>query len=306
MADFTSSGWSFFIAIVTLGGIVFCVWLALSMARTRTTQGPVKTTGHRWDGDLEEFNNPLPRWWLGLFLLTCVFATGYLILYPGLGAFKGVLGWSQTGEYEREVARVDAVVEPLFARYTSQSIEAVAADPQAREMGERLYLTYCVQCHGSNARGSRGFPNLTDRDWLWGGDPETIKTTILHGRTGMMPALGAVVGSSDEVQNLAHYVLSLSGSGHDAARAALGKDKFGVCAACHGADGKGNPALGTPNLTDKVWLYGGGIASIIDAINNGRNNQMPAFGELLGDSKAHLLAAYIWGFSNRPSVATAQ
>lgn len=307
MADFTSSGWSLYIAIVTLVSIAFCIWLAAVLARGRAPGAQVGTTGHSWDETLEEYNNPLPRWWLWLFMITCAFALVYLVLYPGLGAWQGVLGWSQKGQYEREVARVDEVVEPLFARYLAQDVPTVAADPQAREIGERMYLTYCVQCHGSNARGSRGFPNLTDRDWLWGGDPETIVATITGGRQGVMPALGAAVGSADDVQNLANYVLSLSGSGHDAARAALGKPKFTAagCIACHGADGKGNPALGAPNLTDKTWLYGGGIATITETIVNGRSNQMPAFGEMLGKGKVHLLAAYVWGLSNRPGAAGA-
>ena len=301
MADFTSSGWSLFIAIVTIVSILFCLWLALSMGKASHTAGKAgTTTGHTWDG-LQEYNNPLPRWWLGLFVITCVFAFAYLILYPGLGSFQGVLNWSQKGQYEREVARVNEVVEPLFAKYRAQDIPTVAADAQARDMGERLYLTYCVQCHGSDARGSRGFPNLTDRDWLWGGEPEQIQATIQNGRTGAMPPMAAAVGSSDDVQNLANYVLSLSGSGHDAARAAVGKDKFAVCAACHGPDGKGNPALGAPNLTDRIWLHGGGLNAVVEAINKGRGNQMPAFGELLGESKLHLLTAYVWGLSNRPA-----
>ena len=307
MADFTSSGWSLYISIVTLVSIAFCIWLALVLARGRAPGAQVDTTGHSWDETLEEYNNPLPRWWLWLFMITCAFALVYLVLYPGLGTWQGVLGWSQKGQYEREVARVDEVVEPLFAKYLAQDIPTVAADPQAREIGERMYLTYCVQCHGSNARGSRGFPNLTDRDWLWGGDPETIVATITGGRQGVMPALGAAVGSADDVQNLANYVLSLSDSGHDAARAALGKPKFTAagCIACHGADGKGNPALGAPNLTDKTWLYGGGIATIMETIDKGRSNQMPAFGEMLGKGKVHLLAAYVWGLSNRPGAAGA-
>ncbi len=302
MADFTSTGWSLYISIVTLLSIAFCVWLTLVLARGKAPGQTVDTTGHQWDETLEEYNNPLPRWWLWLFMITCVFALVYLALYPGLGAWQGMLGWSQKDQYEREVARVDEVVEPLFAKYLAQDIPTVAADPQAREIGERMYLTYCVQCHGSNARGSRGFPNLADRDWQWGGEPDTIKATITAGRVGVMPPMGAAVGSSDDVQNLAHYVLSLSDSGHDAARAALGKPKFaaGGCTACHGADGKGNPALGAPNLTDKTWLYGGGIATIVEGINKGRNNQMPAFGEMLGKGKVHLLAAYVWGLSNGP------
>lgn len=302
MADFTSSGWSLYISIVTLVSIAFCIWLALVLAKGRTPGSQVDTTGHSWDETLQEYNNPLPRWWLWLFMITCVFALVYLALYPGLGTWQGVLGWSQKDQYDREVARVDQVVEPLFAKYLAQDIPTVAADAQAREIGERMYLTYCVQCHGSNARGSRGFPNLSDRDWLWGGDPETIVATITGGRHGVMPPMGAAVGSADDVQNLANYVLSLSDSGHDAARAALGKPKFSAagCTGCHGADGKGNPALGAPNLTDKTWLYGGGIATIVETINKGRSNQMPAFGEMLGKGKVHLLAAYVWGLSSRP------
>ena len=304
MADFISPGWSYYIAIVTIVSILFCVWLALSMAKSRHTAGSAgTTTGHVWDGDLQEYNNPLPRWWLGLFLITCAFAFVYLLLYPGLGAFQGLLNWSQIGQYERERARVDEVIEPLFAKYLAQDVPAVAADPQARAMGERLYLTYCVQCHGSDARGSRGFPNLTDNDWLWGGEPEQIKTTIREGRTGLMPPMAAAVGSSDDVQNLANYVLSLSGGGADAARAALGRDKFAVCATCHGPEGKGNHALGAPDLTDRLWLHGGGLNAIVDAINNGRTNQMPAFGEMLGEGKLHVLTAYIWSLSNRPAEA---
>lgn len=302
MADFTSTGWSLYISIVTLVSIAFCIWLTLVLARGKAPGQKVDTTGHQWDETLEEYNNPLPRWWLWLFLITCVFALVYLALYPGLGAYQGMLGWSQKDQYEREVARVDKVVEPLFAKFLAQDIPTVAADPQAREIGERMYLTYCVQCHGSNARGSRGFPNLTDRDWQWGGDPEAIKATITGGRQGVMPPMGAAVGTAEDVENLAHYVLSLSDSGHDAARAALGKPKFTAagCNACHGNDGKGNPALGAPNLTDKTWLYGGGIATIIEGINKGRANQMPAFGEMLGEGKVHLLSAYVWGLSNAP------
>lgn len=304
MADFTSSGWSFYISFVTIVSIAFCFWLAIVLSKGRVKGQEVGTTGHRWDETLEELNNPLPRWWLGLYILTCVFSVAYLILYPGLGSFAGVLGWSQKDQYEREVARVNQAVEPLFAKYMAQDVKAVAADLQAREMGERLYLTYCVQCHGSTAQGSRGFPNLSDNDWLWGGEPEAIKTTITQGRTGAMPPMAEQVGSSDDVANLANYVLSLSNSGHDPAKAALGKDKFGVCAACHGPDGKGNQALGAPNLTDRIWLYGGGLATITETINKGRTNQMPAFGELLGEGKIHLLTAYVWGLSNRTEAAS--
>lgn len=298
MADFTSSGWSLFIAIVTLLSIAFCVWLALALARSKAPGKASDTTGHRWDETLEEYNNPLPRWWLGLFLITCVFALVYLVLYPGLGAFPGVLGWTQKGQYEREVARVDEVAAPLFARYLAQEIPVVARDPEARAIGERMYLTYCVQCHGSDAKGSRGFPDLSDRDWLYGGDPETIKATITAGRNGIMTPMGEALGGEKEVHDVAHYVLSLSGSTHEAARATAGKEKFALCAACHGEDGKGNPALGAPNLTDQTWLYGGSFATIVETIEKGRTNQMPAFGEMLNEGKLHVLAAYVWGLSN--------
>ncbi len=298
MADFVAPGWSLYITIVTLVSVAFCIWLTLVLARGRAPGQPVDTTGHRWDGDLEEFNNPLPRWWLWLFLITCFFALAYLALYPGLGSFQGLLGWSQKGQYEREVARVDEAAAPLFAKYLQQDLPTVAADPQARAMGERMYLTYCVQCHGSDARGSRGFPNLADADWLYGGDAETIKATIGGGRNGVMPPMGAALGTADDVKNVANYVLSLSGSRHDEAAAAAGREKFAVCAACHGEAGTGNPALGAPNLTDKTWLHGGSLARIVETIDQGRTNRMPAFGEMLSEGKIHLLAAYVWGLSN--------
>jgi len=297
MADFVAPGWSLYITIVTLVSVAFCVWLTLVLARGRTP-GKVDTTGHRWDGDLEEYNNPLPRWWLWLFLITCIFAFAYLALYPGLGSFQGLLGWSQKNQYEREVARVDESAAPLFAKYLQQDVPTVAADPQARAMGERMYLTYCVQCHGSDARGSRGFPNLSDADWLYGGDPDTIKTTITQGRNGVMPPMATALGTADDVKNVANHVLSLSGSRHDEAAAAAGREKFAVCAACHGETGTGNPALGAPNLSDKTWLYGGSLATIVETIERGRSNQMPAFGEMLSPGKIHLLTAYVWSLSN--------
>lgn len=303
IADFTSSGWSIYIMVVTALGLVACLWL--TMALSKKPDGKVETTGHRWDETLEEYNNPLPRWWIWLFYLTIAFSVVYLVLYPGFGASKGVFGWSSTGQYDREVAKAREAYEPLFAKYLQQDIKQVAADPEARAMGERLYLTYCVQCHGSDARGSKGFPNLADNDWQWGGDPATIEQTIQGGRTGVMTPMGAALGTAADVEDVANYVLSLSGSGHDSLKAARGQAKFAVCAACHGPDGKGNPALGAPNLTDKTWLYGGSLASITETINKGRTNQMPAFKELLGDGKVRVLAAYVWGLSNTPGNATA-
>lgn len=311
MADFFHNGWSLFIAIVTMLGIFACALLLWSQSKVKVkldTEGkplPVQTTGHVWDGDLVENNNPLPRWWMIMFYLTIVFGIAYLILFPGLGSMQGVLGWSQVGKYEKEMQAGEEKYGPIFARYQSMPIEAVAQDPQARAIGERLFLNSCAQCHGSDAQGSKGFPNLADHDWLYGGDPETVKASIRDGRQGVMPPMGAALGGDEDVRNVANYVLSLSGSAHDPIKAVMGKAKFAACAACHGADGKGNTALGAPNLTDKVWLYGGGINNVMDAINKGRGNMMPAHKDILSESKVHLLAAYVWGLSNRQSTTAA-
>lgn len=302
MADFVSGGWALFVALSTIISIILCYWLAWKVSQAKTgnvVDGQVETTGHVWDDDLEELNNPMPRWWLYLFFITCIYGMAYIIMYPGLGDFQGSLKWSSAGQYDEEVARVDAVAEPLFAGYLAQEIPAVAANADAHEMGERLYLNYCSQCHGSDARGGRSFPNLTDNDWLGAGDPAYIKHTILNGRNAIMPAMAAAVGNTEaDVEAVAHYVLSLSDSNHDAALAAKGQAKYAICAACHGADGKGMAAVGAPNLADDIWLYGGSLNSVKYAINNGFNNKMPAFGELLGEGKAHVLAAYIWSMSN--------
>lgn len=307
MADFISSGWSAFVAIGTMLSVIACwtvAWLVSRAKTPPTANGQVESTGHVWDGDLQELNNPLPRWWLYLFYITCAFAIMYLLLYPGLGAYSGLLKWSSTGQYENEVAAVNEVAEPLFAGYLAQDIEEVASIPEAHEMGERLYLTYCSQCHGSDARGARSFPNLADDDWLGAGDAEYIKATIINGRNAVMPAMAAAVGNTDEdVEAVAHYVLSLSDSSHDAEKADVGKSKYAVCAACHGVNGNGMAAVGAPTLTDDIWLYGGSLNSVKYAITNGFNNKMPAFGELLGDGKSHVLAAYIWSLSNSPDKA---
>ncbi len=302
MADFVHSGWSLAIIVVTLLSILACVWLAWAVASKRSPVAPdgsVGTTGHVWDDDLEELNNPLPRWWLYLFYGTCAFALLYLAMYPGLGTMKGLFGWTSAGQYDGEVEVARAVYEPLFATYLDEDIEVLAQDATVVAMGERLYLTYCTQCHGSDARGARSFPNLADDDWLGPAEAEHVKNTVINGRQAVMPAMAAAVGNTDEaVDAVAHYVLSLSGSDHDAALAEAGQAKFAVCAGCHGADGAGNPAVGAPNLTDDTWLYGGSLASVQGAIRNGFSNQMPAFGDLLGEGKAHVVAAYVWSLSN--------
>jgi cytochrome c oxidase cbb3-type subunit 3 len=259
---------------------------------------PEKTTGHVWDEDLTELNTPMPRWWMGLFYLTIVFGIGYLVLYPGLGSYAGRLGWKSSGAYQAEVRKANLDYSPLFDKYLSQDIKAVARDPQAHEIGQRLFLNYCAQCHGSDARGNKGYPNLTDGDWLYGGEPSVIKETIMKGRHGQMPPMGAALGSDKDIENVAHYVRSLSGLTADPVKVAFGKPKFGACAACHGFDAHGNPALGAPNLTDKVWLYGGSAETVMETIRKGRDNTMPAWGEFLGEGKAHVLAAYVWSLSN--------
>jgi cytochrome c oxidase cbb3-type subunit 3 len=301
MADFMSGFWSIYITVLTVLGIAGCALLLWSQSKIKTklsASGEAESTGHVWDEGLSELNNPMPRWWMWLFYITIVFGVVYLTLYPGLGSFVGKLGWTSAGEYKDELKVADAEYGPLFEKFQKTDLKLLAADPQARAIGERLFLTYCAQCHGSDARGNKGYPNLTDTDWLYGGDPEVIKATLIKGRNGVMPPMGAAIGSEKEIENVAHYVLSLSGSTADPIKAAFGKEKFGVCAACHGADGKGNQALGAPNLTDKTWLYGGSASTIMETIRGGRNNVMPAFHEFLGDGKIHLLTAYIWGKSN--------
>ena len=307
MADFINDFWGIYVAVLTVVSIAGCALLLWSQSKVKIVipkDGKVvETTGHSWDEGLEELNNPMPRWWMWMFYLTIVFGIAYLALYPGLGTFAGKLGWTSSGEYQNELEVADAEVGPMFEKYKATDLKAVAADPKAQAMGERLFLTYCAQCHGSDARGNKGYPNLTDSDWLYGGEPDVIKTTLLKGRHGQMPPMGAALGGEKDIENVAHYVLSLSNSTHDPIKAAFGKEKFGACAACHGADGKGNQALGAPNLTDKIWLYGGSASTIMETIRNGRNNQMPAFEEFLGEGKVHLLAAYVWGLSNKPVIA---
>ena len=306
MADFTSGFWSIYITVLTVLGIVGCALLLWSQSTVKIdipkAGEEAKTTGHAWDEGLSELNNPMPRWWMWLFYITIVFGVIYLALYPGLGSFAGKLGWTSKGEYLAELKVADAEYGPLFEKFQQTDLKVLAKDPQARAIGERLFLTYCAQCHGSDARGNKGYPNLTDSDWLHGGDPAVIKATILKGRNGVMPPMGAVVGTDKDIENVAHYVQSLSGSNSDPIKTAFGKEKFAACAACHGVDGKGNQAIGAPNLSDKTWLYGGSVATIMETIRGGRNNVMPAFEDFLGDAKVHLLAAYVWGMSNASTV----
>ncbi len=296
MSDFIHAGWSVYVALMTLGGIVACL-LLLWVAARRKVMASDTTTGHVWDEDLRELNNPLPRWWMGLFVLTVVFSLGYLALYPGLGSFTGTLGWTQDRQYDAEVQRLQQQVAPLYARFAGMNAPQLAADAQAMRIGERLFINHCAQCHGSDARGSKGFPDLTDTDWLYGGSHDRIVETIAQGRRGVMPPMAAALGGAQDVRNVAQYVLSLSGSPHDKFGAEAGRAKFAACAACHGVNGKGNPALGAPNLTDRVWLHGWGEPAIVDAIQRGRDNQMPAHADKLSAEQIRVLGAYVWNLS---------
>ena len=308
MSDFTSDFWAYYVALLTLASIGACALLLFLMGRMRVQKAPgadskVGTTGHVWDEDLAEYNNPLPRWWMWLFYITIAFAAVYLVLYPGLGRLPGTLGWTSAGAYANEVNAVDASVAPLYKKYLAMDVKAVAADPQARAMGERLFLTYCAQCHGSDAGGAKGYPNLRDDDWLYGGDPATIKDSITNGRNGIMPAFAATLGE-DGVRSVAAYVRTLSGLPADQLRAQLGKPVFAQnCAACHGPEGRGNQAVGAPNLTDKIWLYGSSEATIVETISKGRGTpsaitRMPAHKDTLDEGKIQLLTAYVWGLSH--------
>ncbi|MCB1724805.1 MAG: cytochrome-c oxidase, cbb3-type subunit III [Gammaproteobacteria bacterium] len=303
--------WSVWIIVLTVANILGCLWLIRWTMRKRadeSAQGDV--TGHTWDGDLQEYNNPLPRWWLWLFYITLVFAAVYLALYPGLGSFKGFFGWSSGNtlsadsgsQYSGEMAKAAEKYDPIYKQFAAVAVADLAAKPEyqeARAMGKRLFLTYCMQCHGSDAGGSRGFPNLTDADWLWGGTPEQIQASITNGRMGVMPAHAHL--GDEKIDQVATYVMSLSGRNVDAAKATAGKETFmsAGCIGCHGLDAHGNQALGAPNLTDNTWLYGGSEGAIKQTIANGRNGVMPPHKDLLGDEKVHLLTAYVYSLSQK-------
>ena len=301
MSDFLSSGWSTYIALVALLGIFWCIWLLFSQRKVKvvhTPDGEVADTGHVWDGDLRELNNPLPRWWMWMFLFSCIFGLVYLVLFPGLGSFPGIMGYSTRGSLMQSMETSNEELKPVMSKYVNMDIVDVAADPKALEMGQRLFLNSCAQCHGSDAGGAKGFPNLADGDWLYGGSPENIKTTITYGRGGAMPAFGAVL-TSVQIKDVANYIRSLSGLPVDDLKAARGAEVFKTyCVACHGSDAKGNIAIGAPNLTDKTWLYGSSENTITETLLKGRNGVMPAQDKVLSPEKIQLLTAYVWSLSN--------
>lgn len=287
-----------FVIIISIGSFLGCVWLIWWTSKPRQGESASgEKTGHTWDGDLAELNNPLPRWWLWLFYITIIFGLAYMVYYPALGNFSGSGQWSQQLQYDEEMQQADNRYAPLFKRYAQMPIPQLAENKEAMKTGQRLFINYCSTCHGSDAGGATGFPSLKDRDWLYGSNPDAIKTSILDGRKGNMPAMAAALGSDRAVDEVAHYVLSLSGSPHDAKKALAGKSAYTVCSGCHGIEGKGNQAIGAPNLSDDIWLYRGSIGAIKKAITAGRSGNMPAHREFLGEQKIHLLAAYIYSLS---------
>ncbi|WMC12144.1 cytochrome-c oxidase, cbb3-type subunit III [Oceanimonas pelagia] len=317
---------SIFVTVISLGTIFGCLFLLIWCTKDKMGMEEGAPTGHTFDG-ISELNNPLPKWWSYMFVFMIIFSLIYLVLYPGLGNFKGVLGWESSNQdvrsleesraasaaareegrlvqYEREMVKADEVFGAKFRELayeadgqTYRAIADIAQDEEATKVGQRLFLQNCAQCHGSDARGARGFPNLADADWLYGGSPDAIKATIMHGRKGAMPAWGDSLGE-EGVQEVASYVLSLSGRKVDPVEAQKGQARFAMCAACHGMDGKGNTAMGAPNLTDGIWLYGGSRAAVEDSIRHGRAGVMPAWKDILGEDKVHLLASYIYSLNS--------
>lgn len=293
-----SGFWHGFIIVFTLANIAACLWLLLWTARKRRGEKEEKTTGHVWDENLTELNNPLPRWWLWLFVGTVVFSLAYLALYPGLGNFKGTLAWSQTEQYRQEKQKIDALATQAYARFAGMTPAQLAADKDALQYGQRLFINNCSVCHGSDAGGARGFPSLRDQDWLWGDTAEQVRLSIAEGRNGVMPAWGSVLGEQG-VDEVTSYVVTLSGRQYRVALENQGKQKFAMfCAACHGAEGKGNMLLGAPDLSDDIWLHGFDTQTIRSVIRDGRINIMPAHKELLSAMQIDMLTAYIGSLSN--------
>lgn len=304
MSDFFNGFWGYYIAIIAVSGIVWCLWLLFSQRKWLINKKPgvVEDTGHVWDGDLRELNNPVPRWWTFMYIIMCVVGLGYLVLYPGLGAYQGVLGYTTAVEVKDDQSKLNEEVKPVYARFAAMDIPTIAADPDARVIGQRLFLNNCAQCHGSDARGAASFPNLAQGDSMYGRTPEALHTSIAKGRNGVMPPMRANINPKSAGE-IAQYVRSMSGLAHDQIRVIPGKREYlNNCAACHGVDGKGNKALGAPNLTDEVWLYGSSEATIMDTILNGRNNRMPAQEHVLTPEQIRLLSAWVWGLSGGKDV----
>ncbi len=290
--------WHWFIAGGTILFVIWCIWLVSWSSK----QGPAnvaddEVVGHKWDGDLEEWNNPAPKWWLYLYFITIAWAIGYLVAFPGLGNYKGMLGWSQQGQYEAEMQAAAETYDPIYEKFAAMDFEALSQNEQAQALGKSLFASYCTTCHGSDARGAPGYPNLTDNDWLWGNSEAELITTLDKGRNGVMPVLAPALGGDEGVANMAKYVKSLSTGEADAGAMSAQPMFVALCSACHGVDGTGNKIFGAPNLTDDIWLYGGSLETIQETILKGRGGIMPAHGDLLGENRTKILAAYIYSLS---------
>jgi cytochrome c oxidase cbb3-type subunit 3 len=293
-----STGWSLFVIALIVLNVAGCIWLLLGNRNVQIDpRQKGKGTGHDFDG-IEELNNPLPAWWTWLFVATIAFGVVYFLLYPGFGNFSGLLGWTSANQYGAEVERADERYGPIFASFFARPIPELLDDERALEIGSRIFANNCTTCHGSDARGGKGFPNLTDASWIHGGTPEVITQTITSGRRGLMVPFGAVVGGEEGIADVTEYVLSLSGREHDATRAARGAGQFAtICSACHQASGKGLQAMGAPDLTDDIWLHGGKREDIQSAVRDGLDSQMPAHARFLKPEQIHLVALYVYSLS---------
>lgn len=314
MSDWTSSlgsGWSIWIIALVVINVVGCIWLLLSNSKRRPGDPAPEETSHVWDGDLTEYNKPMPKWWINLFWLTIIFSVGYLVYYPGFGAFAGTSRWTSVGEMEKEQAAENKKLEATFAPFAGKPIDQLAADPKAVAIGRGIFNNTCATCHGSGGKGAIGYPNLTDTIWHWGGTPDDVLTSIQQGRQGVMAPWGEVLrgtGGDQAVEYVIAYVRTLSQKNANLQNdfmASQGKKLYdGVCVSCHGADGKGNPQLGAPDLTDGYWLYGDSTESLRQTINDGRDGVMPAHKELLGDTGTRLVGAYVWSLAHDKGATT--
>jgi cytochrome c oxidase cbb3-type subunit 3 len=293
-----TSFWSGWVIVLTTVSIVLVTWILFANRKTQVRDENDRTTGHVYDG-IEEYDNPLPAWWFKMFVITIIFGIGYLIAFPGMGNFKGLLNWTSVGQWQNEMDYAAERLQPILDGYAATDMDELASNPAAMKMGARIFANNCAQCHGSDARGAYGFPNLTDSDWLYGSDSQALMTTILHGRQAAMPAWQTILGD-EGIKNVAAYVISLSGRPADAERVAAGQPQYAaMCIACHGPEGKGNKFMGAPNLTDDIWLYGGSPAMIEHTLRAGRNGRMPAFKDLLQEQKIHVVAAYVKSLGNK-------
>jgi cytochrome c oxidase cbb3-type subunit 3 len=321
-----TSFWSWYVTLLTSATLVALTWLIFATRRGQRQESTEETVGQSFDG-IEEYDNPLPKWWFMLFVGTLIFAAGYLVMYPGLGNWKGIFpgynevadgkpfangegGWTGVHQWEKEMDKADKEYGPIFAKYAAMPIEEVAQDPKALKMGGRMFASYCSVCHGSDAKGAYGFPNLTDHDWRWGGEAATIKTTIMGGRQGVMPAWGEVIGDQGVRDVAAFLRVTLHGRELPKdvkADPEAGKAIFAAnCVACHGAEAKGTPAMGAPDLTHpNAFIYGSSYAQLQQTIRYGRQGTMPAQEQVLGNDKVHLLAAYVYSLSQKPAAETA-